>query len=76
MNDTDFLARNIVNQLADLWRVPFELRQATNDRADRFVAGLLNKLMTDRELHAVCHQQRDVARAALRTLVDLKRWSP
>jgi hypothetical protein len=43
MNDTEFLARNIVNQLADLWRVPVELRQATNDRADRFVGGLLNK---------------------------------
>lgn len=36
-------ARNIVNQLADLWTVPVDVRQATNDHCDRFVATLITK---------------------------------
>ncbi len=28
---------NIVNQLADLWKVPVDVRQKTNDKADQFV---------------------------------------
>lgn len=43
------IARNIVNQLGDLWseRIPSEkwvsVRQATNDEADQFVAALISK---------------------------------
>lgn len=36
------LAMNIVNQLADLWGVPVEVRQNTNDQADKFVQALIN----------------------------------
>lgn len=39
---------NIVNQLADLWEVNVDVRQATNDQADAFVTKLL-------ELY--CHKQ-------------------
>ena len=35
------VARNIVNQLADLWEVDPTTRQATNDEADAFVARLI-----------------------------------
>lgn len=37
------VAYNIVNQLGDLWNVPVDVRQATNDEADEFVAGLLRR---------------------------------
>ena len=35
------IARNIVNQLGDLWEVDPTTRQATNDEADAFVTRLL-----------------------------------
>jgi hypothetical protein len=35
------VAYNIVNQLADLWEVPVDIRQATNDRCWEFAAGLI-----------------------------------
>jgi hypothetical protein len=38
---TQDVARNIVNQLADLWEVDPMTRQATNDEADAFVARLI-----------------------------------
>ncbi len=36
------LAMNIVNQLADLWGVSVEVRQNTNDQADKFVSALID----------------------------------
>ena len=45
--DLKFLARNIINQIGDLWyeQIPSEkwvpVRQATNDQLDIWVAGLL-----------------------------------
>jgi len=33
---------NIVNQLADLWRVDTITRQETNDQADKFVSALID----------------------------------
>jgi len=45
--DSLFVARNIVNQLADLWEVPAKRRQETNDQADRFVQRLIVKFMRD-----------------------------
>lgn len=38
-----FIARNIVNQLADMWQVSVPVRQATNDKADKFVERLVLK---------------------------------
>ena len=35
-------AMNIVNQLADLWRVDTITRQETNDQADKFVSALID----------------------------------
>lgn len=35
------VAHNIVNQLGDLWHVPVDVRQASNDLADEFVAKLV-----------------------------------
>lgn len=32
---------NIVNQLGDLWEVPVDVRQATNDRCWAFASGLV-----------------------------------
>ena len=43
--EVPFITRNIVNQLGELWNVPVVLRQATNDRADVFVAGLIRKII-------------------------------
>lgn len=40
------VARNIVNQLGDLWKVPVDVRQVTNDHADRFIAGLVVRVPT------------------------------
>lgn len=37
-------AHDIVNQLGDLWHVPVDVRQASNDLADEFVARLINSL--------------------------------
>jgi len=51
--DSLFVARNIVNQLADLWEVPAKRRQETNDQADRFVHKLLCKHAAE-ELRKVC----------------------
>lgn len=39
--DLRSLAMNIVNQLADLWKVPVNVRQATNDQCDDFVMKLI-----------------------------------
>jgi hypothetical protein len=44
-SDTEVLAYNIVNQLADLWGVDTDLRQDTNDRADQFVDRLISRLL-------------------------------
>jgi hypothetical protein len=41
LDDPQFLAKNIVNQLFDLAEVPVEKRQDINDEADAFVYGLL-----------------------------------
>lgn len=41
-------AMNIVNQLAELWNVPVDVRQATNDQADQFVTGLVDRARGDR----------------------------
>lgn len=38
--EVPFVARNVVNQLGDLWEVPVDKRQATNDVADQFVTRL------------------------------------
>jgi hypothetical protein len=38
-------ARNIVNQLADLWQVSVPVRQSTNDMADQFVSAVINTAM-------------------------------
>lgn len=40
------VARNIVNQLGDMWNVPADVRQVTNDHADRFIAGLVVRTPT------------------------------
>lgn len=40
-------ARTIVNQLANLWEVPIDIRQATNDQCDEFVVKLLNVLLNE-----------------------------
>jgi len=48
--EVPFVAQNIVNQLGDLWKVPVPLRQATNDRADQFVAKLLADMLTAAEV--------------------------
>jgi len=51
--DLPFLARNIINQIGDLWheRIPSPLwvpvRQATNDQLDRWVTSLLRSALGD-----------------------------
>lgn len=47
MDDDKFTALNIVNQLGDLWNVPVDVRQATNDEADAFVLKLIRKLIDE-----------------------------
>lgn len=54
-------AQNIVNQLADLWNVPVDVRQATNDRADKFVSQFFPAPVLDRA------EAREVIRKALNT---------
>jgi hypothetical protein len=49
---TQDVARNIVNQLADLWEVDPMTRQATNDQADAFVARLIADYYLERLLAA------------------------
>lgn len=41
MTRVEFLAQNIVNQLADFWDIDVDVRQATNDKTNRFVENLI-----------------------------------
>ncbi|MFD7161356.1 hypothetical protein ACFV9C_42690 [Kribbella sp. NPDC059898] len=50
----EFVAQNIVNQLGDLWEIPVDVRQATNDRCDTFVAGLIRTTHPSREITGHC----------------------
>jgi hypothetical protein len=45
---TQDVARNIVNQLGDLWEVNPTTRQATNDEADAFVGRLIADYYAER----------------------------
>jgi hypothetical protein len=54
--EVPFVAQNIVNQLADLWEVPVETRQATNDRCDQFVTRLIKVHVETREARAIRKQ--------------------
>lgn len=56
--DSIRLAMNIVNQLGDMWAVPVDDRQNTNDKADEFVARLVQ-----------AHTQRQVIEA-LESLIE------
>ena len=53
------VARNIVNQIGDLWaeKIPSEkwvpVRQATNDRLDEFTAGLIETVAERDEFHTM-----------------------
>lgn len=52
---------NIVNQLADLWEVPVDVRQATNDRCWTFVEQLVAAAVphpTREQVARVMHEQR------------------
>lgn len=49
-----FAARNIVSQLADLWQVPVDVRQATNDRCDEFTARLIRSTHPSRNAPGQC----------------------
>jgi hypothetical protein len=46
-SDSRAKAMNIVNQLGDLWGVPVNLRQFTNDPADVFVRSVIEKAVTE-----------------------------
>lgn len=41
------VGRNIVNQLADLWQVPVDVRQATNDDCWEFAERLISEYVTE-----------------------------
>jgi hypothetical protein len=60
-----FVAQNIVNQLADLWEVPVDLRQATNDRCDQFVSRLIKAHVETREARAIRKQVAEEIAATL-----------
>jgi hypothetical protein len=54
------LARNIVNQLGDLWAVPVAKRQATNDQADQFVASLITLVLPPDTVATRLREQAEV----------------
>lgn len=65
------VGRNIVNQLADLWGVPVDIRQATNDRCWAFAAELVASASANRDaVIAGFIAQREEYVRVLRQCVD------
>lgn len=62
------VAYNIVNQLGDLWNVPVDVRQASNDRCWAFAAGLISAFVAKQPAPARVEITDEAAMAAARVL--------